>query len=136
MTAASHATPISRDHDQNLERGFTLVEVLAALVVFSLSIMGLIHAGAESLKTAYALEQKTLSGIVADNQLILALREEVKAGKITGQSEMKGRLFDWTIETSAQDTPGFFKIEAKVAQSSDGQVLTVRNAFRGGGTSE
>lgn len=128
-------TANSRNRTHNAEQGFTLVEVLAALVVFSFSIMGLIHAGTESLKTAYALEQKMLSGIVADNQLILALREEAKAGKITGQSELKGRVFNWTIETSAQDTPGFFKLEAKVAQSSDGQVLTVRSAFRGGGVS-
>lgn len=128
-------TANSRNRTHNAEQGFTLVEVLAALVVFSFSIMGLIHAGTESLKTAYALEQKMLSGIVADNQLILALREEAKAGKITGQSELKGRVFNWTIETSAQDTPGFFKLEAKVAQSSDGQVLTVRSAFRGGDAS-
>jgi len=114
-------------------RGFTLIEVLAALVVFSISIIGLTHAGTESLKTAYALEQKTLAGIVADNQLVLAMRESVRAGKITGQSEVKGRVFDWSIETTAQDSPNFYKLEARVAQT-DGQVLTVRNAFRNGGT--
>lgn len=122
------AVPMTKSRDA----GFTLIEVLAALVVFSLSIVSLIHVGTESLKTGYALEQKMLAGIVADNQLTLAIRDDLKLGKQTGQSEMKGRPFEWSVETSAQDVPGFFKVEARVIQRPDGQLLITRTAFRRG----
>ncbi len=112
------------------DRGFTLIEVLAALAIFSVSIIGLTHAGTESLKTTFALEQKMLAGIVADNQLTLSLREDLTLGKSTGESVLKGRKFEWSLETVAQDRPNFFKVEAKVAQSSDGQILIIRQAFR------
>ena len=54
------------------ELGFTLVEVLAALLIFSFAIVTLTHSGAESVRAVSVLEQKTYAGIVADNRIVRA----------------------------------------------------------------
>ena len=54
------------------DSGFSLVEVLAAMVIFTVAILGLSHAGTESIRGAGAIEAKTLGSIIADNQLTLA----------------------------------------------------------------
>ena len=55
------------------EAGFTLVEVLAALLIFSFAIIGLTHSGTESVRAITILEHKTYAGIVADNRIVQAL---------------------------------------------------------------
>ncbi|MBC6412844.1 MAG: type II secretion system minor pseudopilin GspI, partial [Hyphomonadaceae bacterium] len=52
------------------DRGFTLIEVLAALIVFSIAILGLSQAGSQSVRSVGVLENRMLAGIVADNVLV------------------------------------------------------------------
>ena len=52
--------------------GFTLIEVLAALAIFSIAIIGLSGANTQSIKTTDRVTDKTYAGFVADNQLVLA----------------------------------------------------------------
>lgn len=116
------------------ERGFTLVEVLAALLVFSISIIGLTHAGTESAKATFLLEQKMLASIVADNQLVLARRGDVVTGAQTGKAQQKGREFDWRVETMATDAVNFYRINVTVRSKDEAQILIDRTAFRTGPT--
>ncbi len=118
--------------------GFTLIEVLAALLIFSVSITGLIRAGSESARTVFALEQKMLAGIIADNQLVLARAKPVRLGIRTGQSQLKGQNFDWEVQTLATDVPEFFQIVVKIfpedssfkTRASTAPLLMERTAFR------
>jgi len=125
------------------QAGFTLVEVLAALLIFSLSIIGLIHAGTQSAKTAYILEEKMLAGIVADNQLVLARADDLSRGVRRGQDAMRGRVFNWELRTHNTDVDGFFRLSVQVSKaqqnnaqsrqntggSNQDQVLIERTAF-------
>ena len=47
--------------------GFTLIEVLASLLIFSLAIIGLTRSSMESVRTASVLQNKSYAAIVADN---------------------------------------------------------------------
>ncbi len=110
------------------QAGFTLVEVLAALLIFSLSIISLTHAGTESVKTAFALEQKILAGIVADNQLVLARAETLNRSERRGRDEMRGQAFDWEVETHNTDLDGFFRLSVKVRAASQNVSRSRRNS--------
>ena len=55
------------------EAGFTLVEVLAALAIFSITGIGLVRVASENAKTARMVESRALAGVVADNHLARTL---------------------------------------------------------------
>lgn len=113
------------------EKGFTLVEVLAALLIFSTAILGLMHAGTENIRAMNAIEQKQIAGIVADNQLILALNNEapLRRGSQQDSSKMAGREWHWQISTEQTEEPGFYKLTATVRLQSSEQILLTRTAF-------
>lgn len=117
------------------DQGFTLVEVLAALLIFSVSIMALMRAGAENAKAIYILEQKALAGIVADNQLALA-RLQYRASNSsnppsnqTGNSKQNGHEYKWALKGLATDVNGFHRLEVEVTAKNKDQVLVSRSGF-------
>ncbi len=111
------------------ERGFTLIEVLAAMVIFTVAILGLSHAGTESLRGAAAIEAKALGSIIADNQLTLAKFERIEVGTRRGESVQMGREFDWSLTTSETEIEGFFQITINVSDPISENVYIQRTAF-------
>ncbi len=111
------------------EAGFTLIEVLAALLIFSVAIIGLTAAGTESARSVSAIEQKMLAGIVADNVLTNARYERLQVGARRGEEEQLGRNFDWDLETQETEAAGFYRFIVKVSQQNQNQVLIERDAY-------
>ena len=114
------------------EHGFTLVEVLAALMIFSLSIIGLTHAGTESVKTASYLEQKFLAGIVADNQLSLARVSDSTDRTRRGTERQMVQEFEYEIVRDPTDMNGFYKLTVTVKSNLSEQDLVIRSAYMSG----
>ena len=112
------------------EAGFTLVEVLAALMVFSFGIIGLTSAGTQSVRAVSALDHKMLAGIVADNQIIMTRRDDLRLGTRAGETEQMSRKFDYRVTTAKTDVEGFFRISAEVRLLDQDQVLVFREAYR------
>ena len=52
--------------------GFTLIEMLVALAVFSLAAMALLNLSGENTRTAARVETRTLGGVVAENLAVEA----------------------------------------------------------------
>lgn len=117
------------------EAGFTLIEVLAALLIFSLAIMGLTRTGTQSAQAVAALEQKTWAGVVADNQLVLTRSAPPVTGRRTGTADVMGRKFAYAVETADTDTPRFYKITIDVRADAGGranetgQIIVQRTGF-------
>lgn len=112
------------------EHGFTLTEVLAALVIFSFGILGLTQAGTESAAGAARLKSKSLAAIVADNEIAKLDLITISAGKREGQQSQMGRDFEYVIETENTDVNGFFKVIVTVREEDQTQALIQRTAFR------
>ena len=118
------------DHNKARERGFTLVEVLAALLIFSVSIVGLTHAGTQSTRSAFAIEMKSLASLVADNQLIVARTARLETGTQSGQSVQMGISFDYSLIIEETEQDGLYRMTVTVNRQDEEQVLTTRTAFR------
>ena len=107
-------------------RGFTLIEVLIALVILAIALAA--AARAASIATVGAEESKlrTLATWVAQNRLaeLSATQSFPSSGTSTGKSNMGGIDFDW--QQTASDTPNaaFRKVEVKVLRPNDAQTLT------------
>ena len=118
------------DQNNTRERGFTLVEVLAALLIFSVSIVGLTHAGTQSTRSAAAIEMKSLASIVADNQLIVARTARLETGTQSGKSVQMGIGFEYSLITEETEQDGLYRMTVTVNREDEVQVLTTRTAFR------
>jgi len=106
------------------EAGFTLVEVLAALLIFAVAIVGLSRATTQSVAHTQRLTDKTYAGVVADNQLILARLRRPVIGTKSGQEEAGGQRYSWRVETT--ETPQQGLLELRVSVSQDDDVFVTR----------
>ncbi len=109
------------------QAGFTLVEVLAALVIFSVAIIGLSRAGTQSVAHTQRLTHKTYASVVADNQLILARMRAPVIGTKSGREEAGGQSYNWQVETA--ETPQEGLLELRISVSQDGDVFVTRRAW-------
>ena len=107
--------------------GFTLVEVLVALVIFSVAIIGLSSAATQSVSHTQRLTDKTYASIVADNQLILARMNRVVIGTKSGREEAGGREYDWQLDTV--ETPQAGLLELRVTVSEEDDIFVTRRAW-------
>lgn len=93
-----------RSQASDTQHGFTLVEVMVALVIFAvLSVTLLVRLG-DNIRTEQYLESKTIALMIAENKLAdLRIKEEwssVRNDRDTVQ--MAGQ--DWQVETVVTDT--------------------------------
>lgn len=114
----------------NRDSGFTLIEVLVALLIFSIAIIGLTRAGTESVRVVSALKDKTYAGIVADNQIIRARIRPLEIGVETGEESVRGKDYDWRTEISKTESAGFYRVIVSVNDPENDQMLISRTAFR------
>lgn len=85
--------------------GFTLLEVLVALLVVAIAVAALGRVGAQSLDAQADAEARTLALWVADNAVAeLRLEGAVAADRRQGNTRMGGR--DWFWEALIQPAPG------------------------------
>jgi len=112
------------------QAGFTLVEVLAALLIFSFAIIGLTRTGTESVRAVTVLKDKAYAGIVADNQIIRARIRPLEVGVETGEESVSGKNYDWRVEISETESADFYRIIVSVNESDSDQIILSRTAFR------
>ncbi len=94
--------------------GFTLLEVLVALVVVAVAVAALGRAGSQVLGGQAELEERTLALWVADNAIAeLRLEAGYSSARRRGSSEMGGRIWHW--EMLVQPAPGGELLRVDVA---------------------
>lgn len=109
--------------------GFTLVELLVALAVFSLAALALLNLSGESTRSAARVETRTLGGVVAENLAVEAATAPALAeGTVSGAVDLAGRPWRWTRTVAATDDPDLIRIHITV-NDSEGQAAQ-RTLFR------
>ncbi|NBB51524.1 type II secretion system minor pseudopilin GspI [Rhizobium sp. CRIBSB] len=107
-------------------QGFTLLEVLVALAVFSLMAVALLHLAGENTRSAARVEARVLGGMVAENLAVQAysLPNPPALGRTEGSLANAGRTWRWIQDVARTDDPGILRIDVRVADA-DGQVADV-----------
>tara|TARA_R110000782_G_scaffold58962_2_gene122685 strand:+ start:3920 stop:4291 length:372 start_codon:yes stop_codon:yes gene_type:complete len=120
--------------DRTSQSGFTLVEVLAALGVFSISAIGLIHLSSETTVGAKQVDLRALAEIEASNRMAdaMTLPPPLPTGVIAGAATQRGRTFDWTRTVSPTQEDGLYLVDVTVSMPEAGQVLAHIQALRAG----
>lgn len=114
-------------------KGFTLIEVMIALLVLGLALSALIRTvGSVSGNTAW-LQDKTFAHWVAMNQLTELQIEQAwpRAGTIKGAEEMSEREWDWEATISNTPDPDLRRVDIRVWQSNSSaeEHLTLLTGF-------
>ncbi|PID33714.1 MAG: type II secretion system protein GspI [Thiotrichales bacterium] len=104
--------------------GFTLLEVMVAMFVIAVAMVGAIKAIENSAQNASRLSNRTFANWVAINKITeLRLNKEwPKFGKVKGESEMSDRKWKWEQKTIKTEDKKVRRVELSVwAEAKDGQ---------------
>jgi general secretion pathway protein I len=99
------------------EGGFTLIELVVALAVFSLAALALLRLEGVSLTSTAHLQNRLIGQIVARNVAVEALSdpEPPTMGLANGEEQNAGRLWRWTRRASAAPGPKLQRIDIAVS---------------------
>jgi general secretion pathway protein I len=116
---------------QRAEQGFTLIEVLVAMSVFSIAALALVNVSGENTRTAAAIEARVIAGVVADNRIAEALIDWPPIGESAGVDQAGDRPWRWVRKVSRTSDPEVLRIDVIVGRPDDRRTLAEATAFRG-----
>ena len=107
------------DRVRRAERGFTLLEMLVALAVFSLAALALVRLQGVTQRTAADLDSKALGQIVARNLMVEVQTDPLppSIGEADGDVTNGGRRWHWSRVVKPTDDRRLLQVDLTV----DGQ---------------
>lgn len=100
-----------RHIQKHKQAGFTLIEVMMALMVFAVVSIGISRVTSQGAQNALYLQEKTLATWVAQNRLVeLRLSNELRERTFTSTVEMAGR--EWHVEAKVESLPPSTLVES------------------------
>jgi general secretion pathway protein I len=106
-------------NSRSAARGFTLLEVMAALVIVSLGMLGVIEAIGQTASNSTLMRDRTIAHWIAMNRLT-EVRLETRApniAKTSDEVEMAGRSWRWTMEVSETPIESMRRIDIRVSEA-------------------
>jgi general secretion pathway protein I len=117
---------------RSAEHGFTLLEMLVALAVFSLAALALIRLQSVTVRTAADLSERTMAQVVAHNLMVeLATDARPPAmGDSEGEVENGGKAWHWARHVAALDDRRLIRVDL-VVEGGVGQSPAALSFVRG-----
>ena len=95
--------------------GFTLIELLIAMAVFAIAGVAVMRATTEHIRAMGMIEEMTMAGYVAENQLQLArLDTRWPPQGRDGEAEMAKNRWKWVLEVVETDDAEFRMLKVTV----------------------
>jgi general secretion pathway protein I len=111
------------------EAGFTLLEVLIALAILAIVMIGLIKITADNTRNLWHLENKTLASVIAYNQATLLRLSEEKPENQDGWETLSGRKWYWQAKRPVTTTMGLWRYQIKVYLEGDADPYATLTSF-------
>ena len=121
---------VSRTDDS--QQGFTLIEMLVALAVFSLAALALLRLGGATATNSARLQEQALAQIVARTVAseVLSDPEPPAFGALAGEAVHGGPRRLWTRTTGRSPEPRIQQIEIRVVGEAGGPGRATLIVFR------
>lgn len=116
----------------NHEHGFSLLEVVVAVAVFSLGALAVLNVLGQGSLSTIADESRAVAAIVAENRLAeaMAQTEPPPSGVTRGSEIALSRSWDWEVRIGPSPQPRILRIDVSVQESGSKQVLASLSSFR------
>lgn len=103
------------------QRGFTLIEVLVALLVFGLIATAAAEVGSQYIASYERIRDKTLAGWIADNRINELRLQEALPDISENSDDLDYGPYRWQVTTAVLGTeePTMRRIEVTVARFRD-----------------
>ena len=113
--------------------GFTLIEVMVALVIVALSLSAILAAVSQQLRAAGAIKERTYANWIAHNRIVeLRLASEVPE---VDESDDEVRFADqiWAVRTTVSETgvENLYRIDVAVGFAGDESFIRTVTGFVG-----
>ncbi len=97
-------------------KGFTLLEVMLALLVLAIALSALVNAGQVSAQTVVKLERSSAAYHVADQSLMgLYQSQGLNPGRHQGEQYFKSQRWYWQADVENTDNPHIARITVRVS---------------------
>jgi len=114
------------------DAGFSLLEVVVAIAVFSLGALATMNVLGQSGRSASAEEARMIAGIVAENRIAetMAMSRPPATGTSRGVEQAMGRTWDWEMRVAPSPEPRILRIDVSVREAGGAQILSEFSSFR------
>lgn len=114
-----------------IDRGFTLIEVMAALIIVSLGMLAVITAVTETASNSAYLREKSVAHWVAMNRLteMRLAPQAPELGATSGEVEMAGKRWRWQAQVAQLELPSVRRIDVSVAPLGDAKTSDDENQY-------
>lgn len=112
--------------------GFTLIEMLVALAIFSLAALALLRLQGATLRSTSRLQSGIVASMVARNLVVEAITDKMAPafGRSSGRETNAGRSWRWTRVVGRTGEARLQQVTVTVADE-DGRQAASLTAFRG-----
>ncbi|MEQ9505761.1 MAG: type II secretion system minor pseudopilin GspI [Hyphomonas sp.] len=107
------------------QRGFSLLETMVALSVFSVAAMGLLSLNTQSVRISSELDTRLIARTVAENVAVDTVTSSFENSNLvsTGEQIQRGRIYAWRRTIEATPRPDLFSIRIEVTEGESPVVL-------------
>jgi general secretion pathway protein I len=117
-----------------IKRGFTLLELLVAMAIFATAGMAIMQASSAHIRSLSQLDELTMAGYIANNQMQLALLDTEWPGKEKSQGELEMANRSWVWQQQLITVPDadlrLVQIRVSLAEAPE-QVLYQLQSYKG-----
>lgn len=106
-------------------RGFTLLEVLVALVVATLALGGVLASVSQMADSGLAMRERTYANWIAQNKIAeLRLANVIpKVSESNGEIQFGGQEWAWTANVAETGVENLFRVDVDISRPGDDAII-------------
>jgi general secretion pathway protein I len=118
---------------QSLRNGFTLIEIMVALAIITITLGAIIENTTAANVNAQYLRDKTVASWIAMNQIsiVRAKRQWSSASSKSGEVEMAGQQWQWKINFVKTDDVNIRRLNVQVFKLDAEKPMVQMTGFLG-----
>lgn len=113
--------------------GFTLIEVMVALVVAALALAGAATVISQMINTSTAMRDRTYASWIGQNKIteLRLINSTPEVSETSGEVFMGGQPWQWTAVISETGVDNLFRVDVTVRHTTDSDFQWMSTGFIG-----